>query len=74
MAMTGERASEPVRAVADQVNARIASAMKGFFPAQVVQLKKGENKLVVPRPTRWASAGLRRTVCNRRKPRGMQRR
>ena len=26
--------------------------MKGFFPAQVVQLKKGENKLVVPRPTR----------------------
>jgi hypothetical protein len=42
--MTGryvERANEPVRAVADQVSARIASAMKDLPPAQVIQLKKG---------------------------------
>ena len=44
LAMTGryvERAADPVRAVADQVSARVASAMKGLPPAQVVQLKQG---------------------------------
>jgi integrase len=43
LAMTGryvERANEPVRAVADQVSARVASAMKGLLPAGVVQFKK----------------------------------
>jgi integrase len=44
LAMTGRyvgRATDPVRALADQVSARVASAMKGLPTAQIVQLKRG---------------------------------
>jgi|SRR6516165_611067 integrase len=44
LAMTGryvERSADPVRALADQVNARVASALNGLPTAKVVQLKQG---------------------------------
>jgi len=43
LAMTGRyvgRSADPVRALADQVNARVASAMSGLPTAKVVQLKR----------------------------------
>jgi integrase len=44
LAMTGryvERSADPVRALADQVNARVASALNGLPTAKIVQLKQG---------------------------------
>jgi hypothetical protein len=43
LAMTGryvERAADPVQAVAEQVGARVASAMNDLPTARVVQLKR----------------------------------